>query len=165
MTMPNSNNDVNISFHREILGEISEINTEVQVVKRDLQNLQSLYTRVENSIVKLDSASNKLDALITVHERTVANIESTIRERESKFNKSIEDMRTYIDMEIREECNERKSATLSIESKFSGLVIENKKDLQDIKSKIEALDRFKWLIVGALTLISAAIPLAIKLLT
>ena len=163
--MPNSNNDVNISFHREILGEISEINTEVQVVKRDLQNLQSLYTRVENSIVKLDSASNKLDALITVQERTVSNIETMIRDRDSKFNKSIEDMRTYIDMEIRDECNERKSGYNSIESKLNNHSNEVKKEHQEIKNKIEALDRFKWLIVGALTLISAAIPIAVKLLT
>ena len=147
-------------FEREILQDISAIKSDVSGLGRDITNLRYLYERLETNFIKLDSATGKIDTLLSIQEKTLINIERMLRERDDKQAKDIDEIKKHINERFTREESDRRADSIASATRINDLATNHIK----ASEKISALERFRWIVYGALVIIAFAAPYVEKLI-
>ena len=151
-------------FKSEMYSKVSNIDTEVQVVKRDVSNLHEMITKLQNFTQKIDSASTKLDSLIMVQEKTLANFERMLFDRDEIYNRNLDNMRSYLEQEIKEEEVSRKEAVKTAYRSMTSYKAEQKEFNDRMTTKVENLEKFRWIFAGGVMIVSALIPIIVNII-
>ena len=64
---------------------MSELETEVQLIKRDIEDIKSIHGRLDVAIDKLTDVSNCINRMLAVHEEKIARQEDAISEAEEQI--------------------------------------------------------------------------------
>lgn len=151
-------NDIKID---QVVEKMSALAIDVAGINRDITNLRYLHDRMEAGLTKLDAATSKLDTMFSIQEKSLGNIEKILKERDDKFTSDFQDLRRSIDDRFNQEKIERKHDIVQM----SGKIDRNEVRISKQAGDIEALQRFRWLVGGALTLIAFASPYLQKLIS
>ena len=127
--------------------------------------LKTVVNKLDQSLDKISSMSNDIGRLLAVHEERIANLEKVtdthtrdihfrIQEQTRQFIDKIDSVEGRLGLSISNALNEQKNHQTSIST-----------ELQAIKDRIDALERWKWYIAGGLGLIAFMIANADKLST
>ena len=76
---------------------MSELETEVQLIKRDIEDVKSIHTRLDVAIDKLTDVSNSIHRMLAVHEEKLARQEEASVELEQQIEKRRSEVLTKID--------------------------------------------------------------------
>lgn len=117
---------------------IYDLKVEIEGIKKDLENVSSINSRLDMAIEKLADVSSSIKSMLAVHEEKIAQQERT---DEIIFEK-IKDRAEEIDSVYRELQRE-------INQVERRLLIEIKALRNDIGSRVSMLEKLRWILLGA----------------
>lgn len=115
-----------------------DIRVELEGIKKDLENVSSINSRLDTAIEKLADVSSSIKSMLAVHEEKIERQEKT---DEIIFEK-IKDRADEIDSVYRELQRE-------INQVERRLLIEIKALRNDIGGRVSMLEKARWILLGA----------------
>jgi len=137
------------------MATVKTLETEVALVKNDVNQIGQLFSKLETALDKITDVSNNIGQILAVHEQRLKDgeihfdeLKKEMEQAEDKFDDEVKDLHSRLTTNTRE-----------IEQKMSNeidKVLEAIKDLKlhlgDKQSKLEdrltALERWRWILLG-----------------
>jgi len=115
----------------------TDLKVQIEGVKKDVENVSNLNTRLDTAIMKLTDVSTSIKSMLAVHEEKISRQEQL---DDIIFTK-LKDRENEIDKVHRE-------LTKEIQSTEKRLLIEMKQIKLDLGSRVGIIEKYKWLIMG-----------------
>ena len=127
---------------------MAELETEVELLKKELYDQRKIHDRLDIAIEKLTDVSNSIHRMLAVHEEKIARQEEAIFEAENK----IEERRSELSSKIDELHSRITTNTKEIMSAAASQHQEQNKEIQKIRdelsTRVGVLERWRWIIIG-----------------
>ena len=127
----------------------TEIKVDIESLKKDIENVNTIHNRLDTAIDKLTDVSTSIKSMLAVHEEKIARQEkidevifSKLKDRADEI--IFEKLKVRAD-EISDVYRELKK---DVEMSEKRLLIEIKSLKNDIGARVGVLERYKWLILG-----------------
>ena len=127
---------------------MADLETEVQLIKRDIEDIKSIHGRLDVAIDKLTDVSNCINRMLAVHEEKLSRQEESSVELE----KQIESRRTEVLSKI-EDLHSRvttntKEIMISAAAQHESQNKEIQKIREELSNRVGVLERWRWIIIG-----------------
>ena len=127
---------------------INLVRTDVEILKKDVSNIQGLLTRLDTAIDKIADATNGIASILAVHDSKHNDTDKVISEMTRIEEKAIELLHQRI--------SEKETETRELSEKNMKTLMDFLKEHDDrsevyitsMKARIEQLERWKWIILG-----------------
>tara|TARA_R110000822_G_scaffold173966_1_gene313595 strand:- start:414 stop:875 length:462 start_codon:yes stop_codon:yes gene_type:complete len=128
--------------------DINLVRTDVEILKKDVSNIQGLLTRLDTAIDKIADASNGIASILAVHDSKHSDTQDSIAEMTRIEEKAIDLLHTRIsEKEIEQRAySEKNMATLMDFLKEHD--DRSEVYITSMKIRIDQLERWKWIILG-----------------
>ena len=127
---------------------MAELETEVKLLKKELEDQRKIHDRLDIAIEKLTDVSNSINRMLAVHEEKIARQEEAIFEAEQ----SIETRRNEIMVKIDELHSRITTNTKEIMTLASEQHSQQNKEIQRIKEELVArvgvLEKWRHVLIG-----------------
>ena len=127
---------------------MAELETEVKLLKKELQDQAKIHDRLDIAIEKLTDVSNSIHRMLAVHEEKISRQEEAIEDAE----KSLENRRTELSTKIDELHSRITTNSKEIMSAASAQHIQQNKEIQKIKDELAArvglLEKWRHVLIG-----------------
>lgn len=117
--------------------ETTDIKVEIEGLKKDIQNVTNLNSRIDNAIEKLTDVSTDIKQMLAVHEEKISRQEQI---DEVIFDK-LKERAGEID-------NIHRELTKEIQHVEKRLLVEIKQVRLEIGGRVGMLEKYRWLIMG-----------------
>lgn len=139
------------------------VETELALIKQDVVNIFELFSKLEVAITKFGDISNNINKLLAVHEERINSnekhssaLERTIVSIETNLEQDIKELHSRITTTTREIADDVVESEKRITSAIRELKQElykerdevNKKS-KELETRISALEKWKWVVMGA----------------
>lgn len=128
---------------------MAELETEVQLLKRDIEDVKSIHGRLDVAIDKLTDVSNSIHRMLAVHEEKLARQEEAIVEAEQQ----IETRRSELLKQISELHSRVTTNTKEIMVAAAAQHAEQNKEIQairdELRDRVGILERWRHVLIGA----------------
>ena len=115
----------------------TELKVEIEGIKRDIQNVNNLNSRIDSAIEKLTDVSTDIKQMLAVHEEKISRQEQI---DEIIFDK-LKERAGEID-------NIHRELTKEIQHVEKRLLVEIKQVRLDLTSRVGILEKYRWIILG-----------------
>ena len=120
---------------------MADLNTEVQLLKKEVSDMKMIYSRLDKAIEKISDVSNSINRMLAVHEEKISQQEEAQIRSEQDTNNDIKELHSRISTNTRELMN---------------LMSEQHKEQTDAMTKLKTelqgrvgvLEKWRWLIIG-----------------
>ena len=116
---------------------MAELETEVKLLKKELQDQAKIHSRLDVAIEKLTDVSNSIHRMLSVHEEKIANQQDAIIEAEQKIeirrnelSKQIDDLHSRITTNTKE------------------IMAEIQKIKDDLAARVGVLEKWRHVLIG-----------------
>ena len=127
---------------------MAELETEVQLIKKELEDQRKIHDRLDIAIEKLTDVSNSIHRMLAVHEEKIARQEEAIFEAEQK----IEVRRGELLVKIDELHSRVTTNTKEIMTAAALQHTEQNKEIQKIKdelhTRVGVLEKWRHVLIG-----------------
>ena len=127
---------------------MAELETEVELLKKELHDQKRIHDRLDIAIEKLTDVSNSIHRMLAVHEEKIARQEEAIFEAENK----IEERRSELSSKIDELHSRITTNTKEIMGAAVQQHLEQNKEIQKIRdelsTRVGVLEKWRWIIIG-----------------
>ena len=127
---------------------MAELETEVELLKKELHDQRKIHDRLDIAIEKLTDVSNSIHRMLAVHEEKIARQEEALFEAENK----IEERRSELSLKIDELHSRITTNTKEIMSAAASQHQEQNKEIQKIRdelsTRVGVLEKWRWIIIG-----------------
>ena len=127
---------------------MAELETEVKLLKKELQDQAKIHSRLDIAIEKLTDVSNSIHRMLAVHEEKIARQEESIIEAEQK----IEIRRNELSKQIDELHSRITTNTKEIMTAAASQHTQQNREIQKIKEEITArvgvLEKWRHVLIG-----------------
>lgn len=134
---------------------IKDLQTEVAVIKRDINQFGVLFTKLDVTIEKISDVSNNISRLLAVHEQRLDVLNNMDKELDQKIIKhrdditsDIKELHSRITTSNREVMDAIHDVERSIKSHIDSEHNRQDGEIQRVESKIDGLERWKWIVIG-----------------
>ena len=128
---------------------MAELETEVKLLKKELQDQAKIHDRLDVAIEKLSDVSNSINRMLAVHEEKLGRQEEAIFEAEQK----LEIRRTELTTKIDELHSRITTNTKEIMTAAATQHAEQNKEIQkirdEIKDRVGVLEKWRHVLIGA----------------
>lgn len=127
------------------------IQTDVELLKRDMHQLNDLFGRLDVTIEKLSEVSSNLVKIIAVHESKFQHYENNQSQTQNGIElifERLEDRKDDIQA-VKEECRKEVEKTydeILEEIKETKQIMSN--SIKDHDDRIKSLEKWKWMLLG-----------------
>ena len=125
-----------------------ELETEVELLKKELHDQRKNHDRMDVAIEKLTDVSNSINRMLAVHEEKIARQEEAIFEAEQK----IEVRRSELLVKIDELHSRVTTNTKEIMTAAANQHTEQNKEIQkirdDIHARVGVLEKWRYVLIG-----------------
>ena len=127
---------------------MAELETEVKLLKKELQDQAKIHSRLDIAIEKLTDVSNSIHRMLAVHEEKISRQEESLIEAEQK----LEVRRSELSVKIDELHSRITTNTKEIMTAAAQQHIEQNKEIQKIKEELAArvgvLEKWRHVLMG-----------------
>ena len=127
---------------------MAELETEVKLLKKELQDQAKIHIRLDIAIEKLTDVSNSIHRMLSVHEERIANQQDSIIEAEQK----IEIRRNELSKQIDELHSRITTNTKEIMTAAASQHTQQNREIQKIKDELAArvgvLEKWRHVLIG-----------------
>ena len=127
---------------------MAELETEVRLLKKELQDQAKIHDRLDVAIEKLTDVSNSINRMLAVHEEKLGRQEEAIFEAEQK----LEIRRTELTTKIDELHSRITTNTKEIMTAAATQHAEQNKEIQkirdEIKDRVGVLEKWRHVLIG-----------------
>ena len=127
---------------------MSELETEVQLIKRDIEDVKSIRGRLDVAIDKLTDVSNCINRMLAVHEEKLArqeeasyDLEKQIESRRSELLNKIDDLHSRITTNTKE-------IMISAREQHEAQNKEIQKIREDLSGRIGVMEKWRHVLIG-----------------
>ena len=128
---------------------MAELETEVKLLKKELQDQAKIHDRLDVAIEKLTDVSNSIHRMLAVHEEKISRQEESIVEAEQK----LEVRRTELSVKIDELHSRITTNTKEIMAAAASQHQQQNKEIQKIKdeliSRVGVLEKWRHVLIGS----------------
>jgi len=128
---------------------MAELETEVRLLKKELQDQAKIHDRLDVAIEKLTDVSNSINRMLAVHEEKLGRQEEAIFEAEQK----LEIRRTELTTKIDELHSRITTNTKEIMTAAATQHAEQNKEIQkirdELKDRVGVLEKWRHVLIGA----------------
>ena len=128
---------------------MAELETEVKLLKKELEDQAKIHDRLDVAIEKLTDVSNSINRMLAVHEEKIARQEEAIIEAEQQ----IEVRRGELMVKIDELHSRITSNTKDIMTAAASQHAEQNKEIQkirdELKDRVGVLEKWRHVLIGA----------------
>jgi chromosome segregation ATPase len=127
---------------------MAELETEVHLLKRELDDQKKIHDRLDIAIEKLTDLSNSIHRMLAVHEEKIAKQEESIFEAERQIEVRRSDLLIKVDeLHSRITTNTKEIMTAAAEQHA-----QQNKEIQkirdDIQTRVGVLEKWRYVIIG-----------------
>ena len=119
----------------------NDLTTEVELLKREVGNVNIIHGRLDTAIEKLTEVSNCINRMLAVHEERLGQQEESQHRAEQEFTSDIKELHSRITTNAKEIMG---AATL--QHKEHTEAIQKLRD--DIARRVGVLEKWRWIIIG-----------------
>ena len=127
---------------------MAELETEVELLKKELHDQRKIHDRLDIAIEKLTDVSNSIHSMLAVHKEKIARQEEALFEAENK----IEERRSELSLKIDELHSRITTNTKEIMGAAALQHLEQNKEIQKIRdelsTRVGVLEKWRWIIIG-----------------
>ena len=127
---------------------MAELETEVELIKRDIEDVKSIHGRLDVAIDKLTDVSNCINRMLAVHEEKLArqeeasyDLEKQIESRRSELLNKIDDLHSRITTNTKE-------IMVSAAAQHAEQNKEIQKIREDLRGRIGVMEKGRHVLVG-----------------
>ena len=127
---------------------MAELETEVELIKRDIEDVKSIHSRLDVAIDKLTDVSNCINRMLAVHEEKLArqeeasyDLEKQIESRRSELLDKIDDLHSRITTNKRE-------IMVSAKEQHEAQNREIQKIREDLSGRIGVMEKWRHVLIG-----------------
>ena len=127
---------------------MSELETEVQLIKRDIEDVKSIHGRLDVAIDKLTDVSNCINRMLAVHEEKLSrqeeasyDLEKQIESRRSELLDKIDDLHSRITTNTKE-------IMISAREQHEEQNKEIQKIREDLSGRIGVMEKWRHVLIG-----------------
>tara|TARA_R100001369_G_scaffold26710_2_gene48168 strand:+ start:6992 stop:7426 length:435 start_codon:yes stop_codon:yes gene_type:complete len=127
---------------------MADLETEVQLIKRDIEDIKSIHGRLDVAIDKLTDVSNCINRMLAVHEEKLSrqedssvDLEHQIEKRRTEVLSKIEDLHSRVTTNTKE-------IMISAAAQHESQNKEIQKIREELSNRVGVLERWRWLIIG-----------------
>ena len=128
---------------------MAELETEVKLLKKELQDQAKIHDRLDIAIEKLTNVSNSIHRMLAVHEEKISRQEESLIEADQK----LEARRSEVIVKIDELHSRITTNAKEIMTAASTQHIQQNKEIQKIKDELAArvgvLEKWRHVLIGA----------------
>ena len=127
---------------------LNAVKTDVEILKKDVSNIQSLLGKVDDAIDKIADASNGISQILAVHQSKIDGTAEDIGSLARASERSDELLHQRIkekDAEQKDLANENHDALMDFLKDHDD---RSAISLEEIYNRIRVLEQWKWVIVG-----------------
>jgi len=140
--------------------QMKDLQTEVAVLKRDINQFGVLFTKLDVTIEKIGDVSNNISKLLAVHEQRLDILNNMDKQLEDKIVKQrddiasdIKELHTRITMNNEHLLKALNEAEKSIKTHIDSEHIRQDKEIRKVEEKIDSLEKWKWFVIGGAVVI------------
>ena len=141
------------------------VETEVALLQKEVESMQGLYTRLDTAIEKMSEVSGSINQMLAVHEERLDQIETIgaqVRQEINTERKQVDDdakeLHSRITTQGRELQKEMSDETDKVLESIKDLKEHVVKSNERLESRISALEKWRWIIFGAIIVVAAVAP-------
>ena len=127
---------------------MTELETEVQLLKRDIEDVQSIHGRLDVAIDKLTDVSNSIHRMLAVHEEKLARQEESSVELEQQIEKRRSEVLTKIDDLHSRITTNTKEIMINAAAQHAEQNKEIQKIREDLSGRIGVMEKWRHVLVG-----------------
>jgi len=136
---------------------MSDLHTDVEILKKDMKDMKSIHRRLDNAIIKITDVSSSINKMLAVHEEKISAQEDAVKDtnfvvegRRQEFNEDIKNIHSRITRNNEE-----------IIAKMNEQALKRTEELNSLKNemmiKVGTLEKWRWMIIGASIVIGFAL--------
>jgi len=127
---------------------MAELETEVKILKKELQDQAKIHNRLDVAIEKLTDVSNSIHRMLAVHEEKISRQEESLAESEQKLETRRTELSVKIDeLHSRITTNTKEIITAAAQQhKEQNAEIQKIKD--DLASRVGVLEKWRHVLIG-----------------
>ena len=127
---------------------MKELETEVQLLKRDIEDVKSIHGRLDIAIDKLTDVSNSIHRMLAVHEEKLARQEEASYELEKQIETRRSEMLDKIDDLHSRITNNTKEIMLAAREQYESQNKEIQKIRDEITARVGVLEKWRHVLIG-----------------
>ena len=127
---------------------MAELETEVELIKRDIEDVKSIHGRLDVAIDKLTDVPNCINRMLAVHEEKLArqeeasyDLEKQIESRRSELLNKIDDLHSRITTNTKE-------IMISAREQHEAQNKEIQKIREDLSGRIGVMEKWRHVLIG-----------------
>ena len=120
---------------------MSDLNTEVQLLKKEVSDMKMIYSRLDKAIEKISDVSNSINRMLAVHEEKITQQEEILIRSDAEFSANVKELHSRITTNTKElmalmseQHKEQTEAMLKLKS--------------ELQNRVGVLEKWRWLIIG-----------------
>ena len=127
---------------------MADLETEVQLIKRDIEDVKSIHGRLDVAIDKLTDVSNCINRMLAVHEEKLSRQEDSSVELEKQIESRRSELLTKIDDLHSRVTTNTKEIMVNAAAQHAEQNKEIQKIREELSNRVGVLERWRWLIIG-----------------
>ena len=127
---------------------MAELETEVQLLKRDIEDVKSIHGRLDVAIDKLTDVSNSIHRMLAVHEEKLARQEESSVELEQQIEKRRSEVLTKIDDLHSRITTNKREIMVSAREQHEAQNREIQKIREDLSGRIGVMEKWRHVLIG-----------------
>jgi len=127
---------------------MSELETEVQLLKRDIEDVKSIHSRLDVAIDKLTDVSNSIHRMLAVHEEKLARQEEASVELEQQIEKRRSEVLTKIDDLHSRITTNTKEIMINAAAQHEEQNKEIQKIREELSGRIGVMEKWRHVLIG-----------------
>tara|TARA_A100001011_G_C13543700_1_gene529542 strand:+ start:32 stop:463 length:432 start_codon:yes stop_codon:yes gene_type:complete len=127
---------------------MKELETEVQLLKRDIEDVKSIHGRLDIAIDKLTDVSNSIHRMLAVHEEKLARQEEASYELEKQIETRRSEMLDKIDDLHSRITTNTKEIMLAAREQHESQNREIQKIRDEITARVGVLEKWRHVLIG-----------------
>ena len=120
---------------------VDENKIEIELLKKEVQDMKEIHLRLDTAIVKLTDLSNSVYRMLSVHEEKLARQEDDIVSNEKEIKEQILNLHSRINTSYKELRNMISKHQKEEEERFNRLE-------KEFSSRVGILEKWRWIIMG-----------------
>lgn len=128
--------------------DLNNMRTDVEILKKDVSNIQGLLGRLDTAIDKIADATGGITKILAVHDQAIQNVQEDIAERKRLAEKENELLHQRISDMKDESSRHHKENHKAVMDKLDAMGKDMKDELKEVKTRVTILERWKWWVMG-----------------
>ena len=145
--------------------DIHEVKNDVELLKRDVSNIQGILTKLETAIDKLTAVSHDIGKLLSAQEARISANDQEIKERKRLSEKEVELLHGRITQKEQELKNEVERNHAELMTFLKEHDVRSREAWKSMEDRVSTLEKWKWYVVGIASVMGfAAVQVVQKLM-